>query len=394
MSIPLPENAKQDLLARGYSRRHFGRISSLLGMGAALSQFVPAAQAGTTKAPGDAPFVGHPNMVRIGSNECWTGPFPSAIAAGQAMVPHGNRYEPDHLRATLLQNVSLVDNLPLDHILPWPGSSDPLSRSVVSFCSPTRGLVTANPTYETAWRTAEWLKIKLSRVPLSTHNNYATDVRAMLAADPNAGAYYICSPNNPTGTVTPLEDIAWLADNKPAGSVLIIDEAYIHFAGTPSAAALVKQGKDVVVLRTFSKMFAMAGLRLGLTLARPDLHERMMRYDGPNITTMLNIVALACGAESLTQSAAISQRRNEMIAARTLAIKHIEKRGFRVLPHSQANMFLVDWKKPAPQMKEAFAKQNIEIGRHWDIWPTMSRITVGSMSDMQAFCQALDHIMA
>ncbi|AQS88525.1 aminotransferase [Neoasaia chiangmaiensis NBRC 101099] len=392
MSATLSKDAREELQSRGYSRRQFGRISSLLGMGAALTRFAPSAHAETFKP--DQAFVGHPNMVRIGSNECWTGPFPTACSAGQAMVPHGNRYEPDHLRSTLLDTAAQVENCPVDHILPWSGSSDPLSRAVVSFCSPTRGLVTANPSYEAAWRTASWLNVKLSRVPLTAHNGYVTDVRAMLQADPNAGLYYICSPNNPTGTVTPLEDIAWLVDNKPAGSIVMVDEAYIHFSGTPSAISLVKQGKDVVVLRTFSKMFAMAGLRLGLNFARPDLQQRMMRYDGANVTTMLNIVALACGASSLTQTENIIARRNEMIAARTMTLDHLRKRGVHFLPNSQANMFMVDWKKSAAQMKAAFAKQNVEIGRNWEIWPTMSRVTVGSMADMQAFCKALDHIMA
>ncbi|WP_232228221.1 aminotransferase class I/II-fold pyridoxal phosphate-dependent enzyme [Asaia astilbis] len=216
----------------------------------------------------------------------------------------------------------------------------------------------------------------------------------MLKADPNAGAYYICSPNNPTGTLTPLEDIAWLADNKPAGSVIIVDEAYIHFSNAPSAISLVKQGKDVIVLRTFSKMFAMAGLRLGLSFARPDLHKRMMRYDGPNMISMLNIVALAAGAVSLAQTDAIKARRDEMIAARSMTFDHLAKRKIRVVPGSAANMFLVDWKKPAAQMKTAFAARKIEIGRNWDIWPTMSRVTVGSMTEMEAFCAALDQILA
>ncbi|WP_336985068.1 pyridoxal phosphate-dependent aminotransferase [Asaia sp. HN128] len=393
MTAPLTQEAKEDLLERGYSRRHFGRLTTLLGMSAALTQFGSSAFA-AIKAPGDDPFVGHPDMVRIGSNECWTGPFPSAVIAGQAQVPFGNRYEPDHLRSTLLRTASSVENISEEHILPWPGSSDPLCRSVVTFCSPERGLVTANPTYEAAWRTADWMKIKLTRVPLSAHNGYATDVRAMLKADPHAGAYYICSPNNPTGTVTPLEDIAWLADNKPAGSVIIVDEAYIHFSGAPSAISLVKQGKDVIILRTFSKMFAMAGLRLGLSFARPDLHKRMMRYDGPNMTSMLNIVALAAGTVSLTQTDAIKARRDEMIAARSMTFDHLAKRNIRIVPGSQANMFLVDWKKPASQMKTAFAAKKVEIGRNWDIWPTMSRVSIGSMKDMDAFCAALDQILA
>jgi histidinol-phosphate aminotransferase len=100
-------------------------------------------------------------------------------------------------------------------------------------------------------------------------------VKAMLAADPNAGMYYLCSPNNPTGTVTPLAEIEWLLANKPVGSIVVIDEAYTHLAGVPTASSMAAAGKDVVVLRTFSKIFGMAGMRMGYVMARPDLIDRV-----------------------------------------------------------------------------------------------------------------------
>ncbi|QHC35311.1 pyridoxal phosphate-dependent aminotransferase [Komagataeibacter xylinus] len=400
MGILLSKESQEDLLERGYSRRQFGRISALLGLGSAAMAASPllsrtAAAKSAAGAGGKAQIEeiqSKVGMVRLGSNECWTGPFPAAAQAGAAMVPYGNRYEPSDLRSQLIQTVSQVEKVPETHILPWPGSSDPLSRTVVTFCSPTRGLVTADPTFESSWRTAAWLGVKVTKVPLRAENKYVTDVKAMLAADPNAGIYYVCSPNNPTGTVTPLADIKWLVAHKPAGSIVLVDEAYIHFAGAPSAAKLVAENKDVVVLRTFSKLFGMAGLRLGLSMARPDLHAKMMRYDGASQSGTLSIVALATGTSSLTQSAAIVERRNQMIAAREETFAHLKKRGLTYLP-SNANMFMVDWKQPAQTMRDAFASRKVDIGRSWPIWPTMSRVTVGSAEDMKAFCAALDQIM-
>ncbi len=399
MTVALSQDAKQDLLERGYSRRHFGRISALLGVqavAAAGGLSIPrgAAQAATTTSIGG--LAGRPDlqgMVRIGSNECWTGPFPAAAAAGAATVQHGNRYEPSDLRQQLIRNLSAVEAVPASHVLPWPGSSDPLARAVVTFCSPTRGLVTADPTYEEAWAVGKWLNVKVSKVPLRPENRYATDVRAMLAADDKAGVYYVCSPNNPTGTVTPVADIAWLVENKPAGSIVLVDEAYLHFAGTPSAAYLVAQGKDVVVLRTFSKIFGMAGLRLGVSMARPDLHERMMRYDGKMQSGALSVVALATGGTALLQADEIVARRREMTTVREQTLAHLQQRGITYLP-SDANMFMVDWRRPASEMRAAFASEKIDIGRSWPIWPTRSRITVGSAADMRSFCAAVDRITA
>ncbi|GBR10927.1 pyridoxal phosphate-dependent aminotransferase [Acetobacter oeni] len=396
MTSMISKEGREELLARGYSRRQFGRIAALLGMpvaaAATLPKFMSTGRAATTT---DIPEMSRPdkrNMVRIGTNECWTGPFPSAAVAGAATVKLGNRYEPGDLRSQLITNASKVEALPESHILPWPGSSDPLSRVVVTFCSPGRGLVTADPTFEASWRTAAWLNVKCTKVPLRPENNYATDVKAMLAADPNAGVYYVCSPNNPTGTLTPVADIAWLVANKPAGSIVLVDEAYLHFSEAKSAAYLVAQNQDVIVLRTFSKLFGMAGLRLGFSFAKPELHAKMMRYDGKNQSGTLSIVAVAVGSSSLLQAQNIVRRRNEMIAAREATFAHLRQRGITYIP-SDANMFIVDWKKPAGPVKAAFAEQGIDIGRNWPVWPNASRITVGSAGEMERFCGALDRVI-
>ena len=88
----------------------------------------------------------------------------------------------------------------------------------------------------------------------------------MLAAAPDAGVFYVCTPNNPTGTLTSHSDIEYLVENKPKNSIVLVDEAYIHFSDAPSAIDLVKAGKDVIVLRTFSKLYGMAGLRCGMAI--------------------------------------------------------------------------------------------------------------------------------
>jgi histidinol-phosphate aminotransferase len=318
------------------------------------------------------------------------------MAAGQraaiSMVAQGNRYFPSDARADLLRTVSAVEDIPADHVSPWPGSSDPLCRAVVTFCSPKRGLVTAEPVFELAGATAEWLGAPVKRVPLTP--DYRHDVRAMLAADPNAGAYYIVSPNNPTGTLTPIDDIAWLVENKPEGAFVIVDEAYIHFAGNASASRFVTAGKDVVVLRTFSKIFGMAGLRMGYMMARPDVIQKMQRYDGGMTSGALVVTTLACAVASLTAKDDIAARRRELADTRAMTVEHVRKRGLAVVP-SEANMIMIDWKtKSAAEMRDAFHVQGVEIGRVFPAWPTHSRVSIGSMQDMKAFCATLDKLWA
>jgi histidinol-phosphate aminotransferase len=374
--------AGEELQDSGYSRRQLGKIAMLLGAGAAAAQF-----SGPVLAQQSA--RGAVGAVRIGSNECWTGPFKEGLDAAMAMAMEGNRYEPNGEHDKLFAAVAQAEGIPQECVLAYPGSSDPLNRAVITFCAPGHGLVTANPSYEQSWRTSQWLGVKLTRVPLNAA--HAHDVKTMASIDPSAGMIYVCSPNNPTGTLTSLQDIMWLADNKPKGSILIVDEAYIHFAGTPNAAKLAASREDVVVLRTFSKLFGMAGMRLGLVIARPETHAKMMRYDGQQVTNMLPMTAVACGTAMLSLADKIKARRAEMVAAREIAFEHLKKRKVAYIP-SEANMFMLDWGKgkDPKTMMAALLSNGVQIGRSWDHWPTMSRVSVGSADEMKKFCIALD----
>jgi histidinol-phosphate aminotransferase len=382
----LSEEAQDDLLARGFSRRKLGQIAMVFGAGAAAAATMgrPAWAAAGVVDP--APTA----KIRLGANECWTGPFESGQAAARASLAQSNRYDAHGERGDFIKAVSAVEGVPGDHVAPWPGSSDPLSRTIVTFCSPARALVTADPTFELGWHTAEWLGAPVKRVPLRP--DYTHDVKAMVAADPNPGLFYVCSPNNPTGTVTPMADIEWLVANKPAGAMVLIDEAYTHFANVPTCSHLAAAGKDVVVMRTFSKVFGMAGMRMGYVMARPDIIAKMMRYDGGMQSGALPKPSLVCATASLTDAAAIAERRKDVQQARAMTFEYLKKRGFSYIP-SSANMFMIDWKtRAANDVRAAMRAEGIEIGRSWSIWPTMSRVTVGSMSEMTAFCKAVDKV--
>ena len=382
----LSDEAQDDLLDRGYGRRDLARIAAVFGVGAAAAATIGRPAWASGGVPDPAP----PAKVRIGANECWTGPLQPGQAAAAQMIGSSNRYAPHDERGDFIKAVMSVEGVPYDHVAPFPGSSDPLSRSVVTFCGPNKGLVTADPTFELAGRTAEWLKAPVKRVPLKA--DYTHDVKAMLAADPNAGLYYICTPNNPTGTITPIADIEWLVKNKPAGSYVLVDEAYTHFAGVPVASYMAQKYPDVIVMRTFSKIFGMAGMRMGYIMANPDIIAKMMRYDGGMQSGALPLPSLACATASLTARDLIAARRKEMQDARGLALDHLKSRGLKVVP-TNANMFMIDWKsKPAKDMQTAFRAQSVEIGRSWPIWPTVSRVTVGSTDEMKAFCTALDKV--
>ena len=142
MTILVREDLKDDLLSRGYSRRHMLRGAMLLGGGAAAALSLGGERA--FAADDDAGG----KMIRIGSNECWTGPMAPGLAAGNAAFVNANRYSPNGEHEKLIKAISTVENVPVDHIGTYPGSGETLTRTIVAFCSPTKGLVQASPTYD------------------------------------------------------------------------------------------------------------------------------------------------------------------------------------------------------------------------------------------------------
>ncbi len=279
MDKMITEEARDDLLSRGYSRRQMMRAAMMFG-GAAATAFALAVP---NWPPRKKTAKTGP---RCASGPMNAGPAPcrSGLAAfvKTAVISTSNRYSPNDERGQLIKAISQIENIPEDHIMTWPGSNEALARSVVAFCSPTKVLVQADPTYETCGRAAKFLNVPIKSVPLTA--DYRHDVKAMVAADSGAGVLYVVNPNNPTGTMTPTAEIEWLVDNKPAGSVVVIDEAYIHWTSAypnNTTTHLAAAGKDVLIMRTFSKIFGMAGMRIGYAMGRPDLLARSSGwYDG------------------------------------------------------------------------------------------------------------------
>jgi histidinol-phosphate aminotransferase len=328
----------------------------------------------------------HADGVMIDSNENPLGPSQSAREAISAIIPQGGRYL-DNLTDDLVHTFALQEGLNPDCVHVFPGSSPPLRFGVIAFTSPQKSYVTADPGYEAGMFAAGVAQARVVKVPLT--KTYAHDVKAMLAAAPDAGLFYICSPNNPTGTLTPHADIEYLVENKPKGSVVMIDEAYIHFCGAPSTLDLVKAGKDVIVLRTFSKTYGMAGLRCGFAIARPDLLEKIMDRAGWNF---MPITALVAASASLKDANLVSERRRINSGVRQETFQWLDRNSYSYIA-SESNCFLLDTKRPGKEVIDAMAQQKVFIGRIWPVMPTSVRITVGTHDEMQQFQAAFQKVM-
>lgn len=369
---------QKDLEARGYSRRSFGRIAALIGAGGALPFYNEAALAQRSYV-GDTP----PGAVMINANENPLGPCREALDAMTAILPKGGRYGFGETMR-LAQTLSEQEGVSASHVLAFAGSSDPLHRAILAFSSPQRPLVVGDPGYEAGERAASFVGASTMKVPL-TKSTCAHDVKAMLAAAPNAGVFYICNPNNPTGTLTPRQDIEWLVANKPAGSIVLLDEAYIHFTTAPRMTDLVAKEKDVIILRTFSKIYGMAGLRAGAVIARPDLIERIRPYG----TGFLPVTGMAGAIASLQSKTLVEDRRKLVKDTREDVMAWLAKAGFPAVA-SESNCFMLDVRKPGGAAVQALRRDQVYIGRVWPAWPNHVRITVGTPEEMAKFKKAFD----
>jgi histidinol-phosphate aminotransferase len=364
------------------SRRSFLQISAATAAAAAAGFRIVTepmlARAGSIPYSKDA--------VLINANENPLGPCGIACDAVNNVASQGGRYS-DWMTTDLIKTFSALEGLKPEYIRAFPGSSGPLHYSVLAFTSPAKSYVTADPGYEAGSHAAKIAGARVARVPLT--KTYAHDVKAMLAAAPDAGMFYICSPNNPTGTLTSHSDIEFLLANKPKDSILLVDEAYIHLCDASSALDLVKADKDLIVLRTFSKIYGMAGVRCGFGIARPDLLEKMGAFSG---WSAMPITAVAAATASLKDPGLVPERRHINTTIREATFQWLSEKGYSYVP-SQSNCFMLDGKRPAKEMIAAMAAQNVFIGRPWPVWPTHVRITVGTQSEMERFQVAFDHVM-
>jgi histidinol-phosphate aminotransferase len=386
--MPLPVKQTEELLAKGFSRRQLGRIASLLTAGAALpfyNEFAMAQDAERRMMRGAGRMM-DPDAVRISSNENPMGPCKEGCEAMAKIAPLAWRYSPVGPDQDFTKTVAGIEDVPEDHIAAFAGSSDPLHRTQCAFTSPTHSWTMGDPGYGAG--APAFIGSKLNKVPLRA--DFSHDVEAMIKADPDAGAYYVCNPNNPSGTVTARKDIEYLLANKKKDAVVVIDEAYIHFSGHAQPASdLVAQGKDVVVLRTFSKIYGMAGIRAGFAMARPDLLAKLRPYGAG----MQPVMGLTCATASMKVKGLIAERRALNKQIRENTFEFLEKKGIKYVP-SEANFFMMEVNRPGTEFAQAMAANKVIIGRVWPAWPTKVRVTVGTQAEMLKFQAAVSKIMA
>lgn len=385
--------------SRAMGRRSFLRAAALAAATPILTE-AHLAQAAQTLSPtgaaappsgmalhGQSPNAPPPGAVLINANENPLGPSKAACDAIVRVAPLGGRYDLNGETAMLVQTFAAQNGLKEDHIAVYAGSSEPLHYAVLAFTSPTRSFVTADPSYEAGMRAAMTSQAKVVKVPLAA--DYGHDVKAMVAADPQAGVIYICNPNNPTGTTTARQDIVWALDNKPASAILLVDEAYIHLSDAGDVLDMVAAGKDLIVLRTFSKIYGMAGIRCGFAVGRPDLLAKLTPF-GQNA---MPITGSAAARASLEDPSLVPTRKKIIGDTRRDTLAWLKANHYKVIGDPQTNCFMIDTGRDGKSVIAAMKALNVYIGRTWPIWPNAVRVSVGTPAEMAQFKTAFKTVM-
>ena len=367
------------------SRRVFLRG---LGVGAAVG-LTPIASWATVAASFEpARTENSQGPILLNSNENAYGPLPKSVNALQNALGQANRY-PFAFYGELAEEIAALHRVQPNQIVLGCGSSEILRMTAMALLGNGKQLVQATPTYEAMDHYARVAGASVASMPL-THE-YAHDVGAMVAATKNAESLvYVCNPNNPTASLTPRKDLQDLISRLPGSSTLLIDEAYHHFAASSqqykSFIDAPVNDDRVIVSRTFSKIYGLAGLRLGYAVASPKIAESLRRY-----ATIININALASAAalaalrdsESLAAAAKrnADDRQEFFNQAMARMLKPID---------SQANFVMMNAHRRAEEVIEHFRKNNILIGRKFPAMNTHVRVSLGKSQEMAEFWKVWD----
>lgn len=328
----------------------------------------------------------------LNSNENAYGPFPSAMKAMQDSLRFANRYPDSHFDA-LVEAIAKHHSVKPENVFLGAGSNDILRMAAEAYLDANRPVIMGSPTFEALVFYADRRQAPLKKV-LLRESDHAHDLDKMMAAGQGSAAlYYICNPNNPTGTLTPRAEIERFIQKLPQDSHVIVDEAYHHFVTDPTYRTCIGEHLDdrrVIVARTFSKVYGMAGIRVGYCVAHPRTIEELGKFfvfDNPSVVAAIGATA------SLADSTALASASKRIVADRERFMAEAAKRKLKVLP-SQANFMMFDSGRPVRQAIDFFSKQHVKIGRPFPPYDTYLRISLGMPQEMDAFWRAWDQYKA
>lgn len=351
----------------------------------AFAQLIGTAAVATAAAGSATTAV---KKVRLSANENPYGPSPVALQAMRDAFPQVRLY-PDDPVDELISQIAQLHRVSDRQVLLGDGSSEILKLSAMAFTDPKRALVQADPTFEALAIAASAMGADVKKVPLDA--NYAHDVAKMLDASRGAGLVYVCNPNNPTATITPDKSLRAFLAAVPAETTVLVDEAYHHYATSSeysSVVDMVAKQPNLVVSRTFSKIYGLAGLRCGYCVAQ---EATIRKLDAQKAWDTVNIMALVAARASLGDQVHVADHRKRNSDTKAWLRDSVERAGFQMLP-SEANFVMIDIHRDVKPIITTMRANGVAVGRLFPAMPHHLRVTIGKPEEMQRFVDELAKI--
>lgn len=346
-----------------------------------LMRGVLAAGVTLAVAPAAAMRLGPPlGMIALRYNENPYGPSPLALEAAREAAALG-AYYPGVIETDLLRVIARQNGLALENMLLSSGSNEALQAALVAWGRKGKILL-PELTYSEHLGYARRMGVETVTVPL--RDDMAIDLETMaVAVDESISLVYICNPNNPTGMTLDGDALRDFCRSIGGKAVVLVDEAYIELTDQPeytSVLDLVSEEQNVIVMRTFSKIFGMAGLRVGYGMARPDLARTLAGH----VMAWPNAVGLAAALVSYTDEEFINFSKVKIFEGRQMVVETFRKNGIEPLP-SQTNFVYADIGRDADEFQKLMRERNILIRGKFGRYPTYTRVSMGRLEDIQVF---------
>ena len=386
----------------GVSRRKFVGGVAVTGAAAALgyvtlkdsklfsSASAEAAAPGLMPPASQAALDTYDSLAKLSFNENPYGPPESVLKAMTNAFKYAARYGyPD---GGIEAEIAKHHGVETSNILLGAGSGEILEVVGATFLEGQKKVVGVDPSYNAVYQHATSIKADAIKIPLL--KDHSQDIPSMIEATKknyrDVGFVYLCNPNNPTGRIVPKREVDQLLSSIPEDMPVLIDEAYHHFVEDRNYATSVPEvlkGRPVIIARTFSKISALAGIRLGYAVARRDIIDKMRPYS----TGTISAIAKWGGVAALKDVEAQNQVKKVTLELRKKTVAELQSQGFYVIP-SETNFFMVQTKRPVQQVIDEFAKRQVLVGRPFPPMLDFLRVSIGTEEEMKRFSVAWKEI--
>lgn len=327
-------------------------------------------------------------LIRLSSNENPYGPSPMARKAMADAIASANRYPWDNT-TLLLDKIAKHFGLRNENVLLAAGSSEILGL-VAHYASLQKGhAISAEPTFRSWWNAAEQCGLPIVKVPLTADKKH--DLPAMLAKVNNeTRLLYICNPNNPTGTVMPAASLRDFITEASKRTLVMLDEAYTEYSDEPSLADMVAQNKNLVVVKTFSKIYGLAGARIGYVLAHADTIDKLGSLQ-PWPNAGVGAVSLAAASASMDDTAFVNSSKAQNTTAKTFTCNTFQTLNIPYIS-SHTNFIYYSAAGFKGDLQNALREKNISGTGIIEANGAWARITVGTLDEMKTYSNVLQQI--